>query len=68
MRKVHDQNPKNQPYLPYREYFSSDVQSVIPERAYSVDIKIWPTNVIIEKGGHLILEVASGDTQGSGVF
>lgn len=68
LRKVHDDNPKNRPYLPHREYFSSDAQAVVPEQVYGVDVEIWPTNVVVEKGGHLIFEVASGDTQGSGVF
>ncbi|TKA64631.1 hypothetical protein B0A55_09312 [Friedmanniomyces simplex] len=30
--------------------------------------QIWPTNVIVEEGGRLKLEVASGDTQGVGLF
>ena len=40
----------------------------MPGEVYPVDVEIWPTNVIVEKGGKLILEVASGDTQGSGIF
>ncbi|KAM0268882.1 hypothetical protein ACHAQH_009885 [Verticillium albo-atrum] len=36
--------------------------------AYPVDVEIWPTNVIVEKGGKLVFEVSSGDTQGSGIF
>jgi hypothetical protein len=40
----------------------------MPGEVYPVDVEIWPTNVIVEKGGKLVLEVASGDTQGSGVF
>ncbi|EOO02924.1 putative x-pro dipeptidyl-peptidase (s15 family) protein [Phaeoacremonium minimum UCRPA7] len=68
MRKVHDQNPKHRPWLPHREYLSTDVLPVKAGEIYPVDVEIWPTNVVVERGGKLILEVASGDTQGSGVF
>ena len=68
LRKVADTHPRNQPYLPYREYKSSDVQEVKAGEVYTVDVEIWPTNVVVEKGGKLVLEVASGDTQGSGIF
>jgi hypothetical protein len=33
-----------------------------------VDVEVWPTSVVVEEGGRLVLEVASGDTQGSGIF
>lgn len=35
---------------------------------YTVDMEIWPTNVIAEKGGRIVFEVSSGDTQGSEIF
>lgn len=35
---------------------------------YTLDIEIWPTNVVIGRGGALILELASCDTQGAGFF
>jgi predicted acyl esterase len=38
------------------------------EEVYEVDIEIWPTSVVVETGGKIVLEVASGDTQGCGVF
>jgi hypothetical protein len=41
---------------------------VIPGEVYPVDIEIWSTNVVVEKGGKLIFEVSSGDSQGSGIF
>jgi hypothetical protein len=41
---------------------------VIPGQVYGVDIELWPTNVVVEKGGSIALEVASGDTQGCSVF
>lgn len=68
LRKVHDENPKHKPWLPHREYLSTDVQPVKAGEVYPVDVEIWPTNVVVEKGGKLVFEVSSGDTQGSGIF
>jgi predicted acyl esterase len=68
MRKIDENNPKNRSYLPYRNYFSTDVQQVKAGEVYTVDVEIWPTNVIAEKGGRIVFEVSSGDTQGSGIF
>lgn len=68
MRKTNPDHYKHRPYLPWREYLSTDVQPVIPGEIYPVDVEIWPTNVVIEKGGKLVFEVSSGDTQGSGIF
>jgi len=68
MRTVDENNPKNRSYLPYRNYFLTDVQQVKAGEVYTVDVEIWPTNVIAEKGGRIVFEVSSGDTQGSGIF
>ena len=68
LRKTNPEHYKNRPYLPWREYLSTDVQPVLPGEIYSVDIEVWPTNVVIEKGGKIVFEVSSGDTQGSGLF
>ena len=68
LRKVYDENPKHKPWLPHREYLSTDVQSVKAGEVYPVDVEIWPTNVVVEKGGKLVFELSSGDTQGSGTF
>lgn len=68
MRKVDEKHPKHREYLPYRNYFSSEVQTVKECEVYGVDVEIWPTNVIAEKGGKIVFEVSSGDTQGSGIF
>lgn len=68
LRKVNTDHSKNRPWLPHRDYFSTDVLPVIPGDVYSVDVEIWPTNVVIQEGGKLLLEVASGDTQGCGTF
>lgn len=67
-RKVHEENPKHKPWLPYREYFSTDVLPSKPGEVYAVDVELWPTNVVVDKGGRLVFEVASGDTQGAGIF
>jgi len=68
LRKIDEADPKNRSYLPQRNYLSTDVQRVEPEQVYAVDVEIWPTNVIAEKGGRIVFEVASGDTQGCGIF
>ncbi|KAM0472429.1 hypothetical protein ACHAP7_008582 [Fusarium lateritium] len=68
LRKVDESNPAHQTYLPHRNYYSTDVQSVEPEVMYGVDVEIWPTNVVVEKGHTLGLQIAGHDTQGSGLF
>lgn len=67
LRKVESSHPRHTEWLPYREYRSIDVQEVTPDTVYEVDVEIWPTNVVVEKGATLMLEVSSGDTQGCGV-
>jgi predicted acyl esterase len=68
MRKVDTKHQRHRSYLPYRDYFSTSKLPVLPGEIYPVDVEIWPTNVILEKGAKLIFEVSSGDTQGSGIF
>ncbi|KFY20313.1 hypothetical protein V491_03816 [Pseudogymnoascus sp. VKM F-3775] len=68
MRKIHETNARHRSYLMHREYLSTDVEEVKAKEVYAVDVEIWPTNVVVEKGGKIMLEVASGDTQGCGVF
>lgn len=68
MRKVATGHPKHREYLPWREYLSTDVAPVIIGEIYEVDVEVWPTSVVVEPGAALVLEVASGDTQGSGIF
>jgi predicted acyl esterase len=68
LRRLNVDHPKHRPYLPWRDYVSADVQPAIPGEVYAVDVEVWPTNVVVEKGGKIVLEVASGDTQGSGIF
>lgn len=68
LRKVNIDHPKHRPCLPCRDYFSTDVLPVLPGKVYAVDVEIWPTNVVLGLGARLVLEVSSGDTQGSGIF
>ncbi|GIC93594.1 CocE/NonD family hydrolase [Aspergillus udagawae] len=68
MRKVNKEHCRHRTYLPHRDYYSTDVLPVIPGEVYGVDVEVWPTNVVVEKGGKVVFEVSSGDTQGCGVF
>lgn len=68
LRKINDLHPRHRSYLPHREYLSTDVEPVQNGEVYEVDVEMWPTNVVVEKGGKLIFEVSSGDTQGCGLF
>jgi predicted acyl esterase len=68
MRKVNEKHARNREYLPHRDYCSTDVLPVLPGEVYPVDVEVWPTNVVVEEGGKIVLEVSSGDTQGSGIF
>ena len=68
LRKVNETHQRHRPYLPRRNYRSIDVLPVEPGQVYAVDIEIWPTNVVVERGGSIVLELASGDTAGSGLF
>lgn len=68
LRKTNKEHVKHREYLPYRDYYSTDVLPVIPGEVYPVDVEIWPTNVVLSPGSKLVFEVASGDTQGCGVF
>ncbi|KAH7232852.1 Alpha/Beta hydrolase protein [Fusarium tricinctum] len=68
LRRVNTSHPKHRDFLPWREYLSTDVQPVIVGEQYEVDVEVWPTNVVLDPGAKLVLEVASGDTQGCGIF
>ena len=68
LRKVNEKSPRNTFWYPHREYLSSDEAPIVPEEVYPVDVEVWPTNVVVEEGGRVVLEVSSGDTQGAGLF
>ncbi|KAF4466332.1 hypothetical protein FALBO_6810 [Fusarium albosuccineum] len=68
LRQVDQQHFKHREWFPHRNYTSKDVLPVIQGEIYAVDVEVWPTNVVVDKGGRLVFEVSSGDTQGSGIF
>jgi hypothetical protein len=68
LRKVDVNNILHKDYLPYRNYYSTEVQPVEEGQKYEVDVEIWPTNVVLEPKESLVLEVAGHDTQGVGKF
>ena len=68
LRKTNPQHPRHRSWLPYRDFYSTDVLPVIPNEVYAVDVEIWPTNVVVESGGRLVLEVSSKDTAGTGFW
>lgn len=69
LRKVNPESPYHREYLPRREYRSINVQPVQINVVYKCDVEMWPTNVVVEKGGWLVLQVSSADTEpGVGLF
>lgn len=68
LRKVNEKSPRHTSWHPHREYLSKDVEPIEPGKVYTVDVEIWPTSVVMLTGDVLIFEIASGDTQGSGIF
>ncbi|KAJ5675561.1 hypothetical protein N7462_008458 [Penicillium macrosclerotiorum] len=68
MRKIHPEHPRHRAWLPYREYAAEDVLPVTPDEVYTVDVELWPTNVVVDVGNRLALDISSGDTAGSGIF
>ncbi|KPI35908.1 uncharacterized protein AB675_10406 [Cyphellophora attinorum] len=67
-RKVDTSHRYHRVWQPYRSYLSSDVQPVVLNEIYDVDIEIMPTNVVISKGGRLVLEIGSSDPDHTDVF
>jgi hypothetical protein len=49
------------PHIPKRSYLSKDAQPVELDTVYTFDVEFWPTNVVIEQGGRLVLELAACD-------
>ncbi|KAL2851391.1 Alpha/Beta hydrolase protein [Aspergillus pseudodeflectus] len=68
LRKTNPEHPRHRPWLPYRDFYSTDVLPVIPNEVYPVDVEIWPTSVVVGRGARLVLEVSSGDTPGTGFW
>lgn len=68
LRAVNSSHPQHAPWHPHREYRSTDRSPLEVGKVYEVDVEIWPTNVVLQAGDKLVFEVASGDTQGAGLF
>lgn len=68
LRQTEPKHPRSKPWHPHRGYRSTDVLPVKPGEVYGVDVEVWPTNVVVDKGNRLVLEISSGDTQGAGIF
>ncbi|KAL8276718.1 hypothetical protein RQP46_010897 [Phenoliferia psychrophenolica] len=68
LRAVDESNSRHKDYLPHRNYTSKDVELLQPKVVYDLLVEMWPTAVIVSPGGSLVLEVATADTQGSGIF
>lgn len=68
LRKVDTTHSSHRDYLPYRNYFGSEVQPAKENEKYAVDVEIWPTNTVLEPEESLVLEIAGHDTQGVGNF
>jgi hypothetical protein len=67
LRKTNPTHPWHRPYLPRRDYKSTDVEPVLENTVYAVDVEIWPTNVVVSPGARLVFELAGADTQGCGI-
>lgn len=68
LRKTAQGHRRDKPWHPHREYRSTDVLPITAGDIYGVDVEVWPTNVVVEKGNRLVLGVSSRDTQGAGLF
>ncbi len=68
LRKTNPDHPNHRPWLPWRDFYRSDVQPVNDQEIIPVDVEIWPTNVVVEARGRLVLEISSRDTAGTGFW
>ncbi|GLA50104.1 hypothetical protein AnigIFM63604_006126 [Aspergillus niger] len=68
LRKVNSQHPRHRPWLPHRDYYSTDILPVVPNEIYTVDVELWPTNVVVQKGERIALDIGASELAGSGIF
>ena len=68
LRKVSEKDSRNTFWHPHRDYLSINVEPIAPCEIYGVDLEIWPTSLVMSPGDVLVFEIASGDTQGAGIF
>lgn len=62
LSKTDPNHHKHREWLRHRNYVSTDVELVIVGDIHAVDVDIWLTNVVVERGGEIALETSSGDT------
>ena len=62
LRKVDESHPYHKFYQPWRNYRKADLEYLKVDKVYTVDVEVWPTNLVLAKGETLVVEVASGDT------
>ncbi|KAJ6440657.1 Major facilitator superfamily domain, general substrate transporter [Purpureocillium lavendulum] len=67
-RKTNPQHPRHREWLPHRDYMPGDAAAMVLNEIYPVDVEIWPTNVIVQKGDRLILEIGAVELLGAGIF
>jgi predicted acyl esterase len=68
LRKVNTADARHRAWRPHRDYTSKHHAPLRPSEIYEVDVEVWPTNVVVQAGEKLVLEISSGDTQGAGLF
>lgn len=59
--------PSSKPWLPVRSYTRKDLQPVEPEQLYETVVEFWPTSLVVQAGGRLVVEVGPKDQQGCGI-
>ncbi|KPM34994.1 hypothetical protein AK830_g11574 [Neonectria ditissima] len=61
-RAIDASSSVNKPYLPVHLHTAASARPVAADGTlYELDIELWPTNVVIAKGGRLVLEIAACD-------
>lgn len=54
--------------VPVPSHKKSDKKEVINGQVYDLQIELWPTNVVVEKGERLVLEISPKDPAGADPF
>ncbi|GJN83986.1 hypothetical protein PLIIFM63780_007537 [Purpureocillium lilacinum] len=67
-RKTNPEHARHREWLPWRDYMPGDAAAMVLNEVYPVDVEVWPTNVVVEKGGRLILEIGAVELLGAGIF
>jgi uncharacterized protein len=55
---------KSHPYQPFHPH--DEIQPLVPEKAYAVDVEIWPTCIVVPAGYRLALSVRGRDYEHPG--